>query len=150
MNEDSLTQVLAFLLVAAIVAAWLKMALLVREHDRKLSELKEEPLADKLSFTPGSDWQASDMQNLKGFLAGLTGRKLVSRLRATELALGTKGALDVMHTAHSAGITVGYGQCVTHLESLANACAKPVETEPQTVPATDEEILEELSVRYSP
>ena len=72
-------------------------------------------------------WTAHDRDTLKLFLATDLGRKLVTRLRATEYALATSGAKDVMHTAHSAGLTVGYGQAIQHLLSLSQSAGAQAE-----------------------
>lgn len=66
-------------------------------------------------------WTGHDRDTLRHFFSTDIGSKLIKRLRATEYALATSGAKDVMHTAHSAGLTVGYGQCLTHLISLSQS-----------------------------
>lgn len=72
-------------------------------------------------------WTAHDRDSLKSWLASDLGRKLIQRLRATEYALATSNAKDVMHTAHSAGLTVGYGQAITHLISLSQSAGAQAE-----------------------
>jgi hypothetical protein len=72
-------------------------------------------------------WTVHDRDTLRLFLASDLGQKLVLRLRATEYALATAGARDVMHTAHSAGLTVGYGQAILHLLSLSQSAGEHAE-----------------------
>lgn len=67
-------------------------------------------------------WTPVDRENLERFLRGDTGRKLVQRLRSFEAANAKAGAKDVLHTAHSAGRSVGYGEAIDHLISLSSSC----------------------------
>ncbi len=73
-------------------------------------------------------WTALDRDTLRSFLGSDIGRKLLARLQATEYALATSNAKDVMHTAHSAGLTVGYGQAIAHLVSLSQSAGATAET----------------------
>lgn len=95
--------------------------------------------------SPG--WSEHDAQTLRGYLTSETGRRFILRLQATEYDVSVRNATDVMHTAHSAGITVGYGQCLRHVQSLANCGQKAERAE--AVP-TEEDVLAELERRYSP
>ena len=74
-------------------------------------------------------WTEHDRDTLRHVLASDVGRKLIERLRATEYALATSNAKDVMHTAHSAGLTVGYGQCIMHILSLSQSAGVKAETQ---------------------
>jgi hypothetical protein len=65
-------------------------------------------------------WTDSERGTLANFLQSSTGVKLLARLRATEARCAIDGAKDVLHTSHSAGVTVGYGACVKQLISLTS------------------------------
>lgn len=67
-------------------------------------------------------WTALERDAWARFLAGPAGVKLVQRLRCFEAANAISGCQDVLHTAHSAGRAMGYGECVEHLISLSCSC----------------------------
>lgn len=67
-------------------------------------------------------WTRVDMDKWLVFMQSDTGKKLVSRLRATESKVAIAGSKDVMHTVHSAGCSKGYSDCVEHLLSLGSTC----------------------------
>lgn len=72
-----------------------------------------------------SQWTELDRQNLHRFLSSSSGVKLLNRLRAVELHNAVMGAKDVLHTSHSAGLTVGYGDAIKQVISLAHTSDKP-------------------------
>lgn len=95
--------------------------------------------------SPG--WSEHDASTLRGYLISETGRRFILRLQAAEYVLATGNAEDQMHSAHSAGVTVGYGRCLKHVQSLAHCGQKAERAE--AVP-TEEDALAELERRYSP
>lgn len=51
------------------------------------------------------------------------GRKLITRLQATEYVLAVTNAQDKANAVHAAGVTSGYNQCLRHILSLSqSAC----------------------------
>lgn len=72
-----------------------------------------------------AQWTVLDRDNLRRFLEGDTGVKLINRLRATEYAVAVANARDEFHTQHSAGKTCGYSECIRHVLSLTLSAAAP-------------------------
>lgn len=62
-------------------------------------------------------WLPQHRDNLLNFLASDTGIALMQRMRCVAAANAQAGAADVMHTAHSAGITTGFYDALQWLES---------------------------------
>ena len=99
-------------------------------------------------------WTALDRDALRGILNSETGVKLVARLRATEYAVAIANAKDQFHTAHSAGRTQGYSECINHILTLTISCAgqaKPANDSGEsgeTLPIDRE--MEEILARLSP
>lgn len=91
-----------------------------------------------------TQWARNDMQNLAAFLGSVTGQRLIQRLRAYESANAIAGAKDVMHTSHSAGRAVGYGDCIEHMISLTRA------SQGETKPDEDKDTSIEELLRMSP
>jgi hypothetical protein len=99
-------------------------------------------------------WTALDRDTLRGILNSETGVKLVARLRATEYAVAIANAKDQFHTAHSAGRTQGYSECINHILTLTISCAgqaKPANDSGESGEALpiDRE-MEEILTRLSP
>lgn len=109
--------VLVFLAVFGVcgVAAWVIMW--VHDESKKPAQVADKPKQPEAPQSRG--WSMHDRQGLQAFLGSPSGKRFLERLRATEYALAVAGAKDVMHTAHSAGVTVGYGDCIKHIESLS-------------------------------
>lgn len=62
------------------------------------------------------------MQALRTFLAGPTGATLLRRGRAVHYDTAARACADLFHTQHSAGVAVGFGQCLDWLEKLSRSC----------------------------
>lgn len=74
-------------------------------------------------------WTPEHRDQLRAFLLSAAGLSLVKRLRATEADVAVAGARDKQHTAHAAGRTCGYGDCVRQILSLSSAAdAQPQST----------------------
>lgn len=112
---------------------------------RRSAPVQRKPEPVNAPVSPG--WSEHDSQTLQAYLMSETGRRFLLRLQAAEYAVSVANAADVMHTAHSAGVTVGYGQCLKHVQSLAH-CGQKADRE-EALP-TEEEQLAELERRYSP
>lgn len=65
-------------------------------------------------------WQADNVLELRAFLKTPTGQLLMQRARAMEYNRSIANANDVMHTQHSAGVTVGINGTLNWIESLAS------------------------------
>lgn len=84
---------------------------------------------------------------------------MVQRLRAFEAANAIAGAKDMLHTAHSAGRSVGYGEMLEHMISLSSSCheaqelaigapgAAPANETPEQAEARE---LRDLMARFAP
>lgn len=72
-----------------------------------------------------AQWTTLDRDNLRRFLDGETGRKLIARLRATEYTVAVANARDQFHSDHAAGQTCGYSDCIKHVLSLTLSAAAP-------------------------
>ncbi len=127
------------------MTAWLRNLL--------LRFLGIQPGAPALIAAPSCpDWLPIDRDNWAKFTKSPTGLKLVTRLRAFEAANALAGATDVLHTAHAAGRTCGYSDCIKQLQSLSVSCAESQEkTDIQAVgePLLDE-TPEQFIARFSP
>lgn len=77
---------------------------------------------DRLPVLWCDTWSQMDRDNLSRFLASTSGRKMVQRMRSFEAVNAIAGAKDMLHTSHSAGRSMGYGEAVDHLISLSSAC----------------------------
>ena len=106
-------------------------------------------LVSPIAVVRAETWTVMDRDSWRAFLGTPLGRKIIARMRATEYVVAVKGAGDLMHSAHSAGLTVGYGQAITHLETLAVSAAQPA-AEDQTAARTEETEHLELLGRLSP
>lgn len=92
---------------------------------------------------PVASWEMADKDNFSRFIHSTTGLRLVTRLRAYEAENAKAGAKDILHTAHSAGRSVGYGDCVNHLLSLVTAYDRSNDK----VPAPRQETPQEMEAR---
>lgn len=119
-----------------------------------LSSLSLRPPVRVLAMVPAArSWTAHDRDSLRGFLASDLGQKLVERLRATESSLAIANAADVMHTAHSAGLTTGYSQALKHLVSLSCSADAQAENQNSGAPGEAQPIEQweaEMLARMSP
>ena len=69
---------------------------------------------------PAQPWLLSDVIALRAFINSPTGANLISRGRAMEYTCAVRNARDTFHTQHSAGVTVGIGDTLNWIESLAS------------------------------
>ncbi len=114
-------------------------------------------LAEKTPVLANVPWTQRDRDILAGFFKSDTGTRFLQRLQATEGVVAINSAADVMHTAHSAGVAKGYGDCRKHLISLSYSCdeqrenqnANPtVEGEPSRVESEADDYLARVSPKY--
>lgn len=86
-----------------------------------------------------TDWSHDEAMYLRRFLETPTGKTFLARARKIEARTAVIGAHDLMHSAHSAGVTVGFGDCLNWIESLASdkmiSDSVAVTTEQQTADA---------------
>ena len=92
------------------------------ETNRNLSRFKSE--AFQMRNVPrAADWTAADRDTMASLLASDFGKKLITRLQATEYVLAVTNAQQTANTAHAAGVTCGYNQCLRQILSLSqSAC----------------------------
>lgn len=108
------------LVLCALLARFSFATWRVTEIEKTTSNATDSKTSNIVEAPPQSrGWSMHDRQGLQAFLGSPSGKRFLERLRATEYALAVAGAKDVMHTAHSAGVTVGYGDCIKHIESLS-------------------------------
>ena|ERR1700723_465129 len=82
--------------------------------------VKDAPLPTLPMAVAAPDWTPDDAQMLRHFLTAPTGQKLLQRGNALHAATAIAGAKELFHVEHSAGVTVGFGDCLRWLESLAS------------------------------
>lgn len=119
--------------------------LILRRLGQEINRLAGSPLP--AGIQPAPAWTERERDQWMRFILSDTGAKMMMRLRAFEAANAIAGAKDVMHTAHSAGRSCGYSDCIQHMISLAHTCdAKAVKVEVQpTMEESEADLLERLS-----
>jgi hypothetical protein len=90
-------------------------------------------------------WNEDDARVWAAFLNSATGRRLANRLENQVSQQHEAACADVFHTAHSAGVAVGFRECRHWLLSLSRVTGEQV-TKPSEPPTEGEpDVLEQLS-----
>ena len=101
-----------------------------------------------------ADWTTEDRATMQALVASEFGRKLITRLQATEYVLAVRNAQDTSNTTHAAGVTVGYNHCLRQILSLSQSARavaeKPNDSGADGDPQPIEREAAEWHARMSP
>jgi hypothetical protein len=104
--------------------------------------------ASSISLRSGDGaWTKIDAQNWKAFLASTTGARLNTKLRNLESTSAIKGAKDIVHTTHSAGITTGISSTLDYIYSLTYTFDRGTDSQEQRQENAEQKAERELLER---
>lgn len=110
--------------------------------NRELSRLKQH-------FIPrAADWTVADRDMMASLLDSEFGRKLITRLQATEYVLAVANAQDRENAAHSAGVTTGYNHCLRQILSLSQSARVAAEKPDSGAEHGDPQPIEREALEY--
>lgn len=105
-----------------------------------------------LSAPSAPDWLPENQAAWSQFLHSPAGVVMMARGRAVLFSAATASAKDLFHTAHSAGRTVGFEECLAWLESLSRSsrateasASDDTEAKTDTLPTGELELRERFS-----
>ena len=133
-------------LAARYEAAW-------KSKTKQMTELyRLQQLVEKLQgpeLPVAANWTVIERDQMAGLLASEFGRKLITRLQATEYVLAVTNAQDKVNPAHSAGVTAGYNQCLRHILSLSqSACVVAEKPNDSGAPDGEAQPIEREALEY--
>ena len=82
------------------------------------------PARELLRAPVAREWKPEHEARWREFLLTDAGRALTERMQAAHYDLACRGMQDVMHTAHSAGVTDGFWQAIQWLASLSRSSTR--------------------------